>query len=98
MARSQAIAIQNNGFPYRGALVVVAVPRGSEWSLTLSGVPVVRAPRSYSDGANFRSYPDNRHGVGQPPFLHVRRSMISRTIRTSARKAQRLVEAARQPA
>jgi hypothetical protein len=30
--------------PYAGALVVVAVPKGPTWALTLSDVPVVRAP------------------------------------------------------
>jgi hypothetical protein len=34
----------NRSESYRGGLVVVAVPKGSQWSLTLSDLPVVRQP------------------------------------------------------
>ncbi len=34
--------IGNHDLGYRGALVVVAVPKGSQWSLTLSDVPSPR--------------------------------------------------------
>jgi hypothetical protein len=41
-SQSQGYAVLNNSLPFRGQLVVVAVPRGSTWSLTLSDVPNVR--------------------------------------------------------
>ena len=39
----------NRSVAYRGNLVVLAVPRGSVWSLTLSDQPVVRTPPSMWD-------------------------------------------------
>ena len=47
-------------YGYHGELRVVAVPKGSTWSVTLSDAPVSRPPRD-SDKANFGSYPDWRH-------------------------------------
>lgn len=43
----------NSSIRYRGDLVVVAIPRGSEWSVTLSDVPVVRASPSASGWATW---------------------------------------------
>ncbi len=40
----QGIAIVNNSLPYKGDLVVVSVPRGSQWKLSLSDVPNPIAP------------------------------------------------------
>jgi hypothetical protein len=44
------ILIQNHSLAYRGALEVVCVPKGSEWSLTLSDVPNPRAPTRIGPG------------------------------------------------
>lgn len=40
--RDQAFVITGGSFPYRGGLKIICVPRGSEWSLTLSDMPVAR--------------------------------------------------------
>ncbi len=36
--------VVNRSISYRGGLIVVAVPKGSSWSVTLSDVPTVRSP------------------------------------------------------
>jgi hypothetical protein len=55
-----------NSLGYRGRLRVVAVPRSSVWSLTLSDVPVVRTPSPTLPG-NWGDYPSYRHS--RPPPL-----------------------------
>ena len=40
----------NSSLSYRGALEVVCVPKGSQWSLTLSDVPNPRAPTRVGPG------------------------------------------------
>jgi hypothetical protein len=41
--------VLNRSLPYLGDLVIVAVPRGSQWSLTLSDIPNPReAPAAWS--------------------------------------------------
>jgi hypothetical protein len=42
--KSNADMVVNRSISYRGGLIVVAVPKGSSWSLTLSDVPTVRSP------------------------------------------------------
>jgi hypothetical protein len=61
--------LSNVSIGYRGSLQIVCVPTGSVWSLTLSDVTIVRAPRTYSDGANFGSYPDWWHSRKPQPVL-----------------------------
>ena len=39
-----SVLATNHSLPYRGGLVVRSVPRQSQWRITLSEVPVVRAP------------------------------------------------------
>jgi hypothetical protein len=65
-ASGASVVCQNASFGYLGRLRVVCVQRGSVWALTLSDVPVDRPPRRNTDGANFGSFPDWRHGVGRP--------------------------------
>ena len=43
----------NGSLGYRGDLIVVGVPKGSVWSLSLSDVPIVRAPHSNIGLHNF---------------------------------------------
>ena len=50
---SVALAIVNHSLAYRGNLVVVSVPRGSTWSVTLSDVENPRAPTTNYDMHNF---------------------------------------------
>jgi hypothetical protein len=38
--------VVNGSISYRGALMVVGAPKGSQWSLTLSDVPNPRTPTS----------------------------------------------------
>jgi hypothetical protein len=42
--KSNADMVVNRSISYRGGLIVVAVPKGSSWSVTLSDVPTVRSP------------------------------------------------------
>jgi hypothetical protein len=53
----------NASVAYTGELEVVCVPKGSTWSLQLSDVPNVRAPRD----AGFGAYADNRPQGGWSP-------------------------------
>jgi hypothetical protein len=50
------ILITNQSLDYHGRLVVECVPKGSTWSLTLSDVPIFRAPAERGGGP----YTDNR--------------------------------------
>jgi hypothetical protein len=58
--------LTDGNLPFRGDLTIVCLPRGSVWEVSVSDTPNVRAPRPYSDGANFGDYPSYRHGVGRP--------------------------------
>jgi hypothetical protein len=40
--------IVNSSLAYRGALIVRSVPRGSQWAITLSDVPVVKTATEWS--------------------------------------------------
>ena len=42
--KSNANMVVNRCIGYRGGLIVVAVPKGSSWSVTLSDAPVVASP------------------------------------------------------
>ena len=54
--KSNANVVVNRSISYRGGLIVVAVPKGSSWSVTLSGVPTVRSPVAHAgDKATPRS-------------------------------------------
>ena len=37
--------VVNSNIAYHGDLMIVGVPRGSQWSLTLSDTPNIRAPQ-----------------------------------------------------
>jgi hypothetical protein len=82
----------NGSIGYRGDLIVVAVPRGSQWSITLSDTPNVRAPRPIVhnfSGANYKP-------VNPPPSPKA--SSAERHGASTARKAKAILQAARTPA
>ena len=55
----------NSSIQYRGELVIVGVPRGSTWRLTVSDVENVRAPPPPT-GAPLGDYPTYRHSRALP--------------------------------
>lgn len=78
---SEGRLLTNSSLFYRGTLVIVCVPRGSVWAVSLSDIPIAPLPRTNSDGANFGSYPDYRHGVGRPILPLDRRPERERVLR-----------------
>jgi hypothetical protein len=60
------VLIQNQSLGYRGNLIVVCVPRGSQFSITLSDVENPRAPSANYNGDNYGSFPDWRHTADWP--------------------------------
>ncbi len=48
----EARSLVNSSIAYRGQLTVVAVPRGSQWTLTLSDQPNVRAADAHALPSN----------------------------------------------
>ena len=63
------VMVANHGLGYRGDLLVVAVPRGSTWSLTISDVESPRAPPptpGWAPNGAFGDYPSyGHHGSGR---------------------------------
>jgi hypothetical protein len=56
-ARSE-IVLANRSIRFRGNLLLIAVPKGSQWSVSISGVPVVRRPApnmgtAFATGSNY---------------------------------------------
>jgi hypothetical protein len=76
---------------FHGDLTIVAVPRGSQWSITLSDQPNVRAPEQPS--WNFSGA--NTTPVNPPPSPKA--SLVERHGATTARKAKAILQAARAP-
>jgi hypothetical protein len=56
----------NRSEPYRGDLIVVAVPNGSQWQITLSDQPNVRAPTPSWAPYAFGDYPLEREREPMP--------------------------------
>jgi hypothetical protein len=71
------VMVANHGLGYRGDLLVVAVPRGSTWSLTISDVESPRAPPptpGWAPNGAFGDYPSYGHSRQWPPVDQAARA------------------------